>query len=95
VDAAFKAIEAATGIEVSLRKFELRSVSVGEDAQGEAIVYVEYNERTYRGTSVSTNIVESSTKAFLEVLNRIELAQANSRSREERADAARVQPAAV
>jgi 2-isopropylmalate synthase len=84
VDAAFKAIEAATGIAASLRKFELRSVSEGEDAQGEAIVYVEYNERNYRGSSVSTNIVESSTKAFLEVLNRIELAQAVVRAREER-----------
>jgi 2-isopropylmalate synthase len=89
VDAAFKAIEAATGIEPSLRKFELRSVSVGEDAQGEAIVYVEYNERNYRGSSVSTNIVESSTKAFLEVLNRIELAQAGARAREERPGGAR------
>jgi 2-isopropylmalate synthase len=95
VDAAFKAIEAAIGIEVSLRKFELRSVSVGEDAQGEAIVHVEYNERSYRGSSVSTNIVESSTMAFLEVLNRIELAQASSRAREERAPGARVLPAAV
>jgi 2-isopropylmalate synthase len=95
VDAAFKAIEAAIGIEVSLRKFELRSVSVGEDAQGEAIVHVEYNERNYRGSSVSTNIVESSTMAFLEVLNRIELAQASSRAREERAPGARVLPAAV
>ena len=95
VDAAFKAIEAATGIEVSLRKFELRSVSVGEDAQGEAIVYVEYNERSYRGSSVSTNIVESSTMAFLEVLNRIELAQMSVRAREERAPGARVLPAAV
>ena len=95
VDAAFKAIEAATGIEASLRKFELRSVSVGEDAQGEAIVYVEYNERSYRGSSVSTNIVESSTMAFLEVLNRIELSQTSLRSRDERAGGARVQPAAV
>jgi len=95
VDAAFKAIEAATGIVASLRKFELRSVSVGEDAQGEAIVYVEYNDRNYRGSSVSTNIVESSTMAFLEVLNRIELAQASSRSREERTGTTRVLPAAV
>ena len=95
VDAAFKAIESATGIVASLRKFELRSVSVGEDAQGEAIVYVEYNERSYRGSSVSTNIVESSTMAFLEVLNRIELAQANSRSREERSGTVRVLSAAV
>ena len=84
VDAAFKAIEAATGLGVMLRKFEVRGVTEGEDAQGEAVVYVEYNQRTYRGSSVSTNIVESSSKAFLEVINRIEQAAAGSRSREER-----------
>jgi 2-isopropylmalate synthase len=97
VDAAFKAIEAATGIAVALRKFEVRGVTEGEDAQGEAVVYVEYNQRTYRGSSVSTNIVESSTKAFLEVINRIELAQQpGSRAREERrAAGTRVAPAAL
>jgi 2-isopropylmalate synthase len=75
VDAAFKAIEQATGVVAVLRKFELRSVSEGEDAQGEAIVYVDCNQRSYRGSSVSTDIVESATRAFLEVVNRIELAQ--------------------
>ena len=84
LDAAFKAIEAATGIAVVLRKFEVHAVSEGEDAQGEARVYVEYNHKTYRGASVSTNIVESGTRAFLEVINRIELAQAGARVREER-----------
>ena len=88
VDASFKAIEAATGVKAVLRKFEIRGVTEGEDAQGEAVVYVEYNQRTYRGSSVSTNIVESSTQAFLEGINRIELAQAGTRSREERAAAA-------
>jgi 2-isopropylmalate synthase len=87
VDAAFKAIEAATGIPVTLRKFEVHAVSEGEDAQGEARVYVEYNRRSYRGASVSTNIVESGTRAFLEVINRIELAQAGARTRDERAAA--------
>src|ERR1700758_3536596 len=87
VDAAFKAIEAATGIAVALRKFEVQAVSEGEDAQGEARVYVEYNRRSYRGASVSTNIVESGTRAFLEVINRIELAQAGTRTRDERAAA--------
>ena len=96
VDAALKAIERATGVQVVLRKFEVRSVSAGEDAQGEALVYVEYNQRTYRGSSVSTNIVESATQAFLEVINRIELAQgALARSREERTGAARVAQAVV
>ena len=96
VDAALKAIERATGVQVVLRKFEVRSVSAGEDAQGEALVYVEYNQRTYRGSSVSTNIVESATQAFLEVINRIELAQgALTRTRDERTGAARVAQAVV
>ncbi|HXQ63587.1 MAG TPA: 2-isopropylmalate synthase [Steroidobacteraceae bacterium] len=71
IDAAFKAIEAATGIAVKLGKFEVRSVTEGEDAQGEAIVYVEHNQRSYRGSSISTNIIESSARAYLEVINRI------------------------
>ena len=75
VDAAFKAIEEATGLRPVLRKFELRSLSEGEDAQGEAIVYVDHNERSYRGSSATTDIVESATRAFLEVVNRIESSQ--------------------
>src|SRR6202040_4049377 len=95
VDAAFKAIEAATGVNVMLRKFEIRGVSEGEDAQGEAVIYVEYNQRSYRGSSVSTNIVESSTRAFLEVINRIELSQAATRSREEGTGVGQVAQATV
>lgn len=75
VDAAFKAIEEATGLRPVLRKFELRSLSEGEDAQGEAIVYVDHNSRSYRGSSATTDIVESATRAFLEVVNRIETSQ--------------------
>ena len=78
VDAAFKAIEAATGIDVRLRKFEVRSVTVGEDAQGEAVVTVEHNGRSYRGSSITTDIVESSVRAFLEVVNRIESMRATA-----------------
>lgn len=75
VDAAFKAIEEATGIKPALQKFELRSLTEGEDAQGEAVVYVNFNGRSYRGTSATTDIVESATRAFLEVINRIEQSQ--------------------
>ena len=59
VDAAFKAVENATGVDVKLRKFEVRSVSVGEDAQGEAVVTVEYGGRSYRGTSVTAGTSSS------------------------------------
>ena len=84
VDAAFKAIETATGVNVKLRKFEVRSVTVGEDAQGEAVVTVEHNGRAYRGTSVTTDIVESSVRAFLEVVNRIEANRATAARNDKR-----------
>jgi 2-isopropylmalate synthase len=72
VDAALKAIEQATGVFVKLRKFEVRSVSSGEDAQGEAVLTSDCNGRSYRGTSVTTDIVESGVRAFLEIINQIE-----------------------
>jgi 2-isopropylmalate synthase len=80
VDAAYKAVEVATGLQLRVRKFEVRAVTVGEDAQGETVIYVDHNERSYRGASVSTNIVEASVNALLEVINRIELAQRTART---------------
>jgi 2-isopropylmalate synthase len=78
VDAAYKAVEKASGIAVTVRKFEVHAVTIGEDAQGEAIVYVDHSSRSYRGSSVSTNIVEAACRALLEVMNRIEVSQRNS-----------------
>jgi 2-isopropylmalate synthase len=75
VDAAYKAIIAATGVAVTVRKFEVHAVTVGEDAQGEAILYVESDGRSYRGSSISTNIIEAASRALLEVTNRIELSR--------------------
>ncbi|MET0499693.1 MAG: 2-isopropylmalate synthase [Steroidobacteraceae bacterium] len=72
VDAVVKAIDAATGTSVQVRKFEVHSVSVGEDAQGEALLTVEHNGRSYRGAGVSTNIIEAAARSYLEIINRIE-----------------------
>ncbi len=69
--AACLALERITGVELVLRRFDLRSVTMGEDAQGEATVTVEYNGVTFRGHGVSTDIVEAGARAWLEVTNRI------------------------
>jgi 2-isopropylmalate synthase len=73
VDAVFKAIERVTGIEVKLRDYHVRSVTVGEDAQGEAHVEAEHNGKVIKGWAVSTDIIEASALAFLQVINRIAL----------------------
>ena len=99
VDAAFKAIIMATGVSVTLSKFEVHAVTTGEDAQGEAVLYVEHNGRSYRGSSISTDIVEAANRALLEVINRIEQAQKAGRfagdRRDESARLARLAQSAV
>jgi 2-isopropylmalate synthase len=70
IDAIFKTIERITGVDVKLKDFSIRSVTVGEDAQGEAQIEAEHNGRTLRGRAVSTDIIEASALAFLQVINR-------------------------
>jgi 2-isopropylmalate synthase len=71
VEAAFKALERAAGFSMNLTNFEVRSVTIGEDAQGEVTVSVEYNGHSYRGHGISTDIVEAGALAYLEVINRV------------------------
>ena len=63
-------IERITGIDVTLKEFTVRSVTVGEDAQGEAQIEAEHNGRKLRGRGVSTDIIEASALAFVQVINR-------------------------
>jgi 2-isopropylmalate synthase len=70
IDAVFKTIERITGVYVKLRQFTVDSVTGDEDAQGEAQVEAEYHGRVLRGRAVSTDIIEASALAYLQVINR-------------------------
>jgi 2-isopropylmalate synthase len=72
VHAIFAAIERATRSSVTLRQYQVRSLSTGEDAQGEARVEVAADGRDYSGRAVSTDILEASALALVEVINRVE-----------------------
>ena len=71
IDALFKAIERITGVDVRLRDYQVRSVTVGEDAQGEVTIDVDHNGKLFKGTAVSTDIIEASARAFVDVINRV------------------------
>ncbi len=73
MDAVFKAIEKVTGVEAKLRDYRIQAVTVGEDAQGEVSLEVEHETGVYRGRALSTDIIEGSARAFLDVVNRIAL----------------------
>ena len=71
IAAAVQALERVTGVAITLRNFELHSATIGEDAQGEVTVTVEYEGADYRGHGASVDIVEAGSRACLEVINRI------------------------
>ena len=75
IDAIFKTIERVTGIDLKLKDYSVRSITEDEDAQGEAQIEAEHNGRTLRGRAVSTDIIEASAQAFLQVVNRALLRQ--------------------
>jgi 2-isopropylmalate synthase len=86
VAAAFLALEKATGVELTLRNFELHSASIGEDALGEVTVTVENDGESYRGRGASVDIVEAGCRACLEVMNRILRRKARGISRRGKPD---------
>jgi 2-isopropylmalate synthase len=70
VDAVCKAMERIVGITAELKDYQVRAVSGGEDAQGEASVEINYLGRRYHGKAVSTDVIEASAMAYLKALNR-------------------------
>ena len=73
IDAAFLATEKLTGISLACKDFQVRSATIGRDAQGEVIVRVDHEGEEFKGRGVSTNTVEATIDAVLNAVNRIEL----------------------
>lgn len=69
VDACFNAIERALQIKPSVESYNVRSVTSGRQAMGEAIVRIRCEEKSFTGRGVSTDIIEASTLAYLKAIN--------------------------
>jgi 2-isopropylmalate synthase len=71
IDAIFLAVREVIGRDISVKEFTVQSVTVGEDAQGEAAILINHNGEVFRGHGVSTDTIEASTIAILNAVNRI------------------------
>ena len=71
VDAAFLAIEQIAGTHYELDDFQIQAVTEGREAMGEAIVKLRANGKIYAGRGLSTDIIGSSIKAYINALNKI------------------------
>ncbi len=73
IDAAFLATEAITGLKLKCKDFQVHSATVGRDALGQVTLEIECNGRLYKGIGVSTDTVEATIFAMLNVVNIIML----------------------
>lgn len=71
VDAVYKTIERITNINAQLLDYSLRSVSKGKDAVGEVVVKIKVGDKIVSGKGVSTDIIEASSRSYLNAINKI------------------------
>jgi len=70
VDAIVEALELVTGTKIEVLSLAMRSISLGEDAQGEANMRAKVDGVEYSGHGLSTDIVAACAEALLEIVNR-------------------------
>ena len=71
IDAAFRAIEQATGRHFELDDFRIQAMTEGRDSTGETIIRLRSQGKLYSGRGVSTDIVGASIMSYINALNKI------------------------
>jgi len=71
VDAATKAIDRITGYAIAIEKYHLDAVTMGREAQGRVMMVGKADEGIFTGTGTSTDIVEASAFAYMDIVNKI------------------------
>lgn len=71
IDAAFRAIEQIVGTHYELDDFQIQSVTEGQEAMGESVVKLASEGKMYSGRGISTDIIGSSIRAYINALNKI------------------------
>ncbi|MDR0403479.1 MAG: 2-isopropylmalate synthase [Treponema sp.] len=72
IDSIYKSINRIIGKEPELELYEIGAITGGSSSQGETMVKIAWNDRHYNGRGVSTDIIESSIKAYLAAINAME-----------------------
>jgi len=70
VNAVFNGIERIVGEQGTLRDYDLKAVTMGKDALGEAMVRVEIHGAVYSGVGTSPDVIEATARAYLNAFNR-------------------------
>ena len=71
VDAVYRALERISQVPITLDSYEIRSVGSGKDALGEVSIRAESEGRFVTGRGLSTDVLEASAHAYVDVLNKL------------------------
>ena len=71
VDAATKAIDEIVGYKIKIDNLSLASVTEGREAQAKVSLIASSAEGSFVGNGVSTDIVEASANAYMDIINKI------------------------
>jgi 2-isopropylmalate synthase len=71
VDAATKAIDRITGYSVTIENYHLEAVTGGREAQGRVTITGRTPQGVFVGTGTSTDIVEASALAYMDIVNKV------------------------
>ena len=71
IDAAFGAIEQSIGHHYELDDFQINTVTEGKESLGSALIKLRHNGKIYSGNGISTDIVGSCIRAYINALNKI------------------------
>lgn len=69
VDAVYRAISQVTNASARVERYEIRAITSGAEALGEATVQLEEGGQRATGRGASTDVIEASAKAYIDGLN--------------------------
>ena len=76
IAAAFSAIDELIDATVEIEDFEIVAATPGRDAIGEVNLHALVGGRTFVGRAASTDVVDAAARAYINVLNKAEQAEA-------------------
>jgi len=79
VDACYRAIKDATGLDPKLESYQVKGITGGTDAIGDVSCFVREDRIGVRGHGAHTDVVMASALAFIDALNRLENRRARLR----------------
>lgn len=75
-------ISRITGYEIEIKDYKVTSTSEGMDALGQVSIMAQYNNRTFHGMGLATDIIRSSARALVHVANDVRRSEKVAKLRE-------------